>query len=66
MIRLPSMDSPIEDMFEISLRPSMYILKSYGDRMSTWRIPLVTLKLSEMQAPHLTVIFAFHTSNTKS
>ena len=40
-------------------RPSMSILKSWGDRMSSWRTPLVTLKLSEMQAPHLTVISCF-------
>ena len=46
------MDPPTE-LFKISLRPSMYILKSWGDRMPPWRTPLVTLKLSEMQRPHL-------------
>ena len=66
MIHLPPMDSPIEDVFKISLIPSTYILKSCGDRMLSWRTPLVTLMLSEMQAPDLAVIFAFDTSNTKS
>ena len=46
------MDPPIEDLFKISLRPSMYILKSRGDRTPPWPMPIVTLKLSEMQAPH--------------
>ena len=46
-------------LFKISLRPSTYMLKSWGDRMPPWRTTLVTLKLSEMQAPHLTVISCF-------
>ena len=54
-----TIDPLIEDLFKISLRPSMYILKSWGHRMPPWRTPLVTLKLSEMQAPHLTVISCF-------
>ena len=59
LIRLPLMDPPIEDLFKISLRPLMYMLKSWGDRMLPWRTLLVTLKLSEMQAPHLIVISCF-------
>ena len=53
------MDPPIEDLFKISLRLSTYILKSCGNRMPPWQTPLVTLKLSEMQVPHLTVISCF-------
>ena len=53
------MDPPIEDLFRISLRLSTYILKSCGNRMPPWQTPLVTLKLSEMQVPHLTVISCF-------
>ena len=53
------MDPPIEDLFKISLRPSMYMLKSWGDRIPPWQTPLVTLKLSEMQAPYLAVISCF-------
>ena len=31
----------LEDLFKISLGPSMYMLKSLGDRMPPWRTPLV-------------------------
>ena len=36
----------MEDLFKISLRPSMYMLKSLGVRMPPWRRPLVTLNFN--------------------